>query len=124
MVQVVTTVVVVWLIVVPVAGNNSGHLGSSVRGSSILSGVSDVAPSWLEALPQQTASFFSDSGFPVITDPFDDVPSRRGRRRRTPRCRTTPSSPRRGRRWCVCWARRSSAAGSCRDPVLPWRRTW
>lgn len=75
LVQVVTTVVVVWLIVVPVAGNNSGDLGKSVRGSSILSGVSDIAPSWLEALPQQTASFFSDSGFPVITDPFDDVPS-------------------------------------------------
>lgn len=75
LVQVVTTVVVVWLIVVPVAGNNSGDLGKAVRGSSILSGVSKLAPSWLEALPQQTASFFSDSGFPVITDPFDEVPS-------------------------------------------------
>lgn len=74
-IQVVTTVVVVWLIVVPVAGNNSGDLGQAVRGSSILSTVSDVAPPWLESLPQQTASFFSDSGFPVITDPFDDVPA-------------------------------------------------
>lgn len=74
-VQVVTTVVVVWLIVVPVVGNNSGDLGKAVRGSSILSGVSTVAPGWLEALPAQTASIFGDSGFPVITDPFDDVPS-------------------------------------------------
>lgn len=73
--QVVTTVIVVWLIVVPVAGNNSGTLGQAVRGSSILSTVSDIAPNWLESLPQQTASLFSDSGFPVITDPFDDVPS-------------------------------------------------
>ncbi|MGO1948657.1 MAG: MarP family serine protease [Mycobacteriaceae bacterium] len=74
LVQVVTTVVVAWLIVVPVAGNNSGDLGKAVRGSSILSGVSDIAPSWLEALPSQTASFFGDSGFPVITDPFTDIP--------------------------------------------------
>lgn len=74
LVQVITTVLVVWLVIVPVAGNNSGDLGTSVRGSSILSGVSRIAPSWLEALPSQTATYFGDSGFPVITDPFTDVP--------------------------------------------------
>jgi len=73
-VQVVTTLLVVWLVIVPVAGNNSGDLGKAVRGSSILSGVSTIAPGWLESLPSQTASFFGDSGFPVITDPFTDIP--------------------------------------------------
>ncbi|HIW92062.1 MAG TPA: MarP family serine protease [Candidatus Corynebacterium avicola] len=74
LVQVVTTLLVVWLVIVPVAGNNSGDLGRAVRGSSILSAVSNIAPSWLESLPSQTASFFGDSGFPVITDPFTDIP--------------------------------------------------
>lgn len=72
--QVVTTLVVLWLVVVPVASNNSGSFGKAVRASSILGGVSSVAPGWLEALPQRTATLFNDSGFPVVTDPFDDVP--------------------------------------------------
>jgi S1-C subfamily serine protease len=73
-VQVVTTLVVIWMVVVPVAGNNSGDLGASVRGSKILRGVSSVSPEWLEALPNRAATLFSDSGFPAVTDPFADVP--------------------------------------------------
>lgn len=73
-VQVVTTLLVIWMVVVPVTGNNSGDLGTSVRGSKILRGVSDVAPEWLQALPNRTATLFTDSGFPAVTDPFDDVP--------------------------------------------------
>jgi V8-like Glu-specific endopeptidase len=72
--QVVTTLVVLWLVVVPVASNNSGSFGKAVRASSVLGGVSSVAPGWLEALPQRTATLFNDSGFPVVTDPFDNVP--------------------------------------------------
>jgi S1-C subfamily serine protease len=72
--QVITTLVVLWLVVVPVASNNSGDFGKAVRASSVLGGVSSVAPGWLEALPQRTATLFNDSGFPVVTDPFDKVP--------------------------------------------------
>ena len=73
-VQVVTTLLVIWMVVVPVTGNNSGDLGASVRGSKILRGVSDIAPEWLQALPNRTSTLFTDSGFPAVTDPFDDVP--------------------------------------------------
>ncbi|HCT14105.1 MAG TPA: serine protease [Corynebacterium nuruki] len=72
--QVITTLVVLWLVVVPVASNSSGDFGKAVRASSVLGGVSTVAPGWLEALPQRTATLFNDSGFPVVTDPFDKVP--------------------------------------------------
>lgn len=73
-VQVVTTVVVVWMVVVPLAGNSSGDFGSSVRGSKVLRGVSDIAPDWLGALPNRASTLFADSGFPAVTDPFDNVP--------------------------------------------------
>lgn len=73
-VQVVTTLLVIWMVVVPVTGNNSGELGTSVRGSKILKGVSSVAPAWLDALPNRASTLFTDSGFPAVTDPFDDVP--------------------------------------------------
>lgn len=73
-VQVLTTLLIVWMVVVPLTGNNSGDLGTSVRGSKILRGISTAAPDWLDALPNRAATLFTDSGFPAITDPFDDVP--------------------------------------------------
>ncbi|AGP31733.1 MarP family serine protease [Corynebacterium terpenotabidum] len=73
-VQIVTTLLIIWMVVVPMTANNSGDLGTSVRGSKILRGVSNIAPEWLQALPNRAATLFTDSGFPAVTDPFDDVP--------------------------------------------------
>lgn len=72
--QVITTLLVVWMVVVPIAGNNAGTLGASVRGSKVLRGISTIAPDWLDTLPNRAAAFFTESSFPAVTDPFDDVP--------------------------------------------------
>ncbi|HIW95935.1 MAG TPA: MarP family serine protease [Candidatus Corynebacterium gallistercoris] len=74
-VQVVTTLMVAWLIIVPVAGNGSSGFAKAVRGSHVLGAVGQVVPGWLKQLPSQTAAFINSSGFPVITDPLDTLPN-------------------------------------------------
>lgn len=74
-VQVVTTLLVIWLIVVPIVANSNGSLAKSVRGSAILGAVGNVVPEWLKQLPSETAALINASGFPVITDPLETLPN-------------------------------------------------
>lgn len=74
-VKVVTTLLVAWLIIVPVAGNGSGGFAKAVRGSHVLGAVGQAVPGWFKQLPSQTAAFINSSGFPVITDPLDTLPN-------------------------------------------------
>ncbi len=75
-VQAFTTLLVIWLIIVPLASNDEGNFGDAVRGSNVLSSMSRVAPNWVKNLPAKTGAYINSSGFPVVTDPFDTRPQR------------------------------------------------
>lgn len=75
-VQVVTTLTVIWLVLVPLVSGDSSDFGKSVRGSAVLSAVGDAAPEFVKNLPTQASALINANGFPVITDPFDTVPQR------------------------------------------------
>lgn len=74
-VQVVTYLLVIWLVLVPVASANKSGLGAQLRSSRILSAVGAVAPTWLENLPSRTATMLNDSGLPLIAGPLDKLPA-------------------------------------------------
>lgn len=74
-VQVFTTLLIVWLILVPIAAGNIGGLGKAIRGSKILSSVGNAAPAWFKQLPAQTSQLINDSGFPMIADPMENLPT-------------------------------------------------
>lgn len=73
-VQVITTLTVVWLILVPLVGGKDSQFARSVKDSAVLNGVESVAPEFLQKLPTRVAGFIGDSGFPLITDPLDNLP--------------------------------------------------
>ncbi|KAB3522637.1 MarP family serine protease [Corynebacterium zhongnanshanii] len=73
-VQVVTAMIVVWMIFVPAASNNKGELGQSLAGSHGLKILNHIMPGWVKGLPAQTAALVNSSGFPVITDPLERLP--------------------------------------------------
>ena len=73
-VQVITTLTVVWLILVPLVGTKNNEFARSVKDSAVLNAVESAAPEFLQKFPTRVATFISDSGFPVITDPLDSLP--------------------------------------------------
>lgn len=75
-VQVFTTLVVVWLILVPLVGTRDSEFARSVKGSTVLSGVESVVPGYFKNLPARVAGYFSESGFPIITDPLESLPQK------------------------------------------------
>lgn len=72
-VQVVTVLLVIWLISIPLVNGQNSGFARSVKGSAILGAVSDIAPESLRELPMKTSTFIGASGFPVITDPLDNA---------------------------------------------------
>lgn len=75
-VQVITTLTVIWLVLVPLVAGDTSDFGKSVRGSRVLSAVENSAPDFVKNLPTQVSTLINANGFPVITDPFDSVPQR------------------------------------------------
>lgn len=74
-VQVVTYLLVIWLILVPIASANKSGLGQQLRSSRILSTVGAIVPAWMENLPSRTATMLNDSGLPLIAGPLDKLPA-------------------------------------------------
>ncbi|MCG7258302.1 MULTISPECIES: MarP family serine protease [unclassified Corynebacterium] len=74
-VQVFTTLLIVWLILVLIATGNVGGFGKTIKGSKILSAVGNAAPVWFKQLPAQTSQLINDSGFPMIADPMENLPT-------------------------------------------------
>ena len=73
-IQVFTAMIVVWLIFVPAASNNTTELGSSLSQSKGLQALNKVMPDWVRNLPSKTSALVNSSDFPVIVDPLDRVP--------------------------------------------------
>ena len=68
--QLVITVIMVWLIAVPVAVTLGGDLGKGVRESRVLSAIDTAAPSWANKVPEQLAALIDVTGLPPLVSPF------------------------------------------------------
>ena len=58
-VQVVTTLTVVWLILVPLVGTKNNEFARSVKDSAVLNAVESAAPEFLQKFPTRVATFIS-----------------------------------------------------------------
>lgn len=73
--QVVTTLIVVWLIAIPLASAASPSLANELRDSRILRAVDSTAPKSMHALPAQITAMLSESGLPPLLSPFQESKS-------------------------------------------------
>lgn len=74
LVHTLTTGVILWVILAPIAANGTGSFGQAVKHSSILSAMEDATPPWVRNLPARTGALIDASGLPAITDPFETLP--------------------------------------------------
>lgn len=65
------TVVLVWLVSIPLASNLSGSTGKAVRQSQILSTVNRYMPAELANLPTGVAAMLNESGLPPLVSPWE-----------------------------------------------------
>lgn len=72
--QGLATLIVVWLVAIPLATALSGPVASSIRDSRILGFVDDNTPRGLETLPSRIAAMLTDTGLPPLISPFDNRP--------------------------------------------------
>ncbi|MFP7365083.1 MarP family serine protease [Corynebacterium callunae] len=68
--QVLATLVVVWLVAIPLATGLSGPVATGIRDSKILGVVDRLTPQSLDALPSKISAMLSDSGLPPLVSPF------------------------------------------------------
>ncbi|GAB3597719.1 Serine protease [Corynebacterium faecale] len=72
--QALATLIVVWLVAIPLATALSGPVASGIRDSRILGFVDDNTPRGLETLPSRIAAMLTDTGLPPLISPFDNRP--------------------------------------------------
>ncbi|CCI83758.1 MarP family serine protease [Corynebacterium otitidis] len=72
--QGIATMLVVWLISLPLAASVAGPLGSALQNSKVLAFVDDAMPPAAERLPAAIASLFNESGLPPMISPFTAMP--------------------------------------------------
>lgn len=70
------TLIVVWLISIPLATGLSGPVSQGIRNSEILGFVDRNTPPGLEQLPARVTVLLNDSGLPPLFSPFDEPPAR------------------------------------------------
>lgn len=74
--QALATLIVVWLVAIPVASGLSGPIAEGVRNSKVLSFVDNNTPSALATLPSKISAMLDDSGLPPLVSPFTQAESR------------------------------------------------
>lgn len=70
------TLIVVWLISIPLATGLSGPASQGIRHSTILGFVDRKTPPGLEQLPARITAMLNDSGLPPLFSPFNEPPAR------------------------------------------------
>lgn len=70
------TLIVVWLISIPLATGLSGPASQGIRHSTILGFVDRNTPPGLEQLPARITAMLNDSGLPPLFSPFNEPPAR------------------------------------------------
>lgn len=73
-VQGVATLLVAWMVALPLATVMPGQVGDSVRESTVLATVDGVAPESWAGLPSSIVRRIDDSGVPAVIAPFDQRP--------------------------------------------------
>lgn len=68
--QVLATLIVVWLVAIPLATGLPGTVASGIRDSRILGFVDKYTPQGLDTLPSKIAAMLSESGLPPLISPF------------------------------------------------------
>lgn len=74
-VQAVATLLVTWMVTLPLATVLPGQFGDAIRGSSVLATVDDVAPDSWAGLPSSIVRRIDDSGVPAAIAPFEPRPA-------------------------------------------------
>lgn len=69
--QVISTLLVVWLVSIPLATGLPGDMGKGLRTSNILRTFNDLAPQKLSDFPAGITTMLNESGLPPILSPFD-----------------------------------------------------
>ncbi|AKK02166.1 MarP family serine protease [Corynebacterium epidermidicanis] len=69
--QALATLVVVWLVAIPLATVASGSFAQQLHNSRVLREVDRYAPSPLHSLPNQISAMLNESGLPPLTSPFN-----------------------------------------------------
>ena len=67
--QVVATMVVIWMLTVPLASTKPGQINDALRDSSLLAATSQVMPPVAARVPAYLAQMLNESGMPVIPAP-------------------------------------------------------
>lgn len=70
------TLIVVWLISIPLATALTGPVSQGIRSSEVLGFVDRNTPPGLEQLPARITVLLNDSGLPPLFSPFDEPPAR------------------------------------------------
>ena len=73
-IQAVAALLVSWMVALPLATVLPGQFGDSIRGSTVLATVDDVAPESLAGLPSSIVRRIDDSGVPAAIAPFEQRP--------------------------------------------------
>lgn len=74
--QGLATLIVLWLVAIPLATGMPGSVSSSIRESRILAFVDDHTPRGLDTLPSKIAAMLTESGLPPLISPFGNRPIR------------------------------------------------
>ena len=72
--QSVAVLLVAWLVAIPVSTQESSGLAGTIRGSTVLARIDQVAPDVLRTVPGTFTNMLGDTGFPDILGPFARTP--------------------------------------------------
>lgn len=68
--QALATLIVAWLVAIPLASGLSGPVADGVRDSKVLGFVDENTPSALATLPSKISAMLNESGLPPLVSPF------------------------------------------------------
>lgn len=71
--QVITTLIVAWLIAIPLVTATPATVSQGLRSSQILHGVDRFAPGPMRQLPNQISAMLNESGLPPLLSPFEEA---------------------------------------------------
>lgn len=69
--QGVVTLLVAWMVALPLAAGVGGTIGDGIRNSAVLGTVDRVVPDQLDRVPRGISTMLNDSGIPLIGSPFE-----------------------------------------------------
>lgn len=72
--QAAAVLLVAWLVAIPVAAQEGAGMAGTVRGSTVLAKIDQIAPDQLHRIPAAFTTVLGDTGFPDVLGPFGSTP--------------------------------------------------